>query len=112
MYSAILGSVAVLCAVLAVLQYRWTGELARAADERLRNSLQSSLYGLSVDFNSQVAAACAGLQPTSAEIAEQGREQAYIRQWKAWRAANPGFRIVREVGPCDTRVEPLGLASS
>lgn len=65
--------------MLAVLQYRWTGELARAADERLRSSLQSALYGLSVDFNSQVAAACAGLQPTSAEIAEQGRELGHLK---------------------------------
>ena len=41
----------VLCGVLGVLQYRWIGEVAVAARDRLRGSLQASLFRLSSDFD-------------------------------------------------------------
>src|SRR3954471_12986529 len=88
LYWGILGSIAVLCGVLAVVQYRWTGELARAEQTRLRNTLQSALNVMSLDFNSELTAACVGLQPSPEEIQSEGREQAYVQRWEQWRATN------------------------
>ena len=88
LYWMILALVAVLCCLLAIVQYRWTGELARADHERLRNGLQSALNILSRDFNAELATASTALQPSSEEIALQGREQAYSARYEAWRKSD------------------------
>jgi signal transduction histidine kinase len=85
LYWAVLSSVAVLCCALAVMQYRWTGELARAERERLRNGLQAALNIVSREFNTELMDACTALQPTAGEIAVQGREQAYSARYQEWR---------------------------
>ena len=53
----------VLCGVLGLLQSRWIGEVSVAARDRLRGSLQASLYRLSLDFNTEIATACRALLP-------------------------------------------------
>jgi hypothetical protein len=73
--------VASLCCVLAILQYRWIGEISRAEQERLRASLQGALARLSDDFNSGIEAACIALQPSGGEVDEFGREQAYAARF-------------------------------
>jgi hypothetical protein len=40
--------------VLAVLQYRWIGEISRGEQDRLRAGLQSALARLSEGFNSVI----------------------------------------------------------
>ena len=42
---------AVLCGILAVLQYRWIGEVANAERQRLREDLQSRLNLLRQSFS-------------------------------------------------------------
>ena len=39
---ALLGVIAIVCAVLSFLQYRWTGEVSRAERARLRSGLDVS----------------------------------------------------------------------
>jgi signal transduction histidine kinase len=81
------GSLVVLCCVLAVLQYRWTGELSRATQERLRSSLQASLHRLSRDFNSDITAVCQALLPSPQDVDQLGRETAYARRYAQWTAS-------------------------
>jgi hypothetical protein len=85
LYWIALGCVASLCCVLAILQYRWIGEISRAEQERLRASLQGALARLSDDFNSGIEAACIALQPSGGEVDEFGREQAYAARFASWR---------------------------
>jgi signal transduction histidine kinase len=44
----------VLLALLAVLQYRWTGELGRAEEERARGSLNRAAAGFAADFDREL----------------------------------------------------------
>ena len=47
---AILGMVAVVC-TLAVLQYRWTGEISRSEQQRLKANLGTSVRGFEQEFS-------------------------------------------------------------
>jgi signal transduction histidine kinase len=87
LYWAALGSLAVLCCVLAVLQYRWIGEISRAEQDRLKGGLQSALQRISRAFDSEIEGACAALQPTNGEIDSKGREGAYIARYERWQSA-------------------------
>jgi signal transduction histidine kinase len=52
-----IGLLAVLCAFLAVLQYRWTGQIAAAERASLREDLQQRLMAASRDFNDRISSA-------------------------------------------------------
>jgi len=60
---ASLGLVALLCAVLAVLQYCWIGEVSNAERSHLRNEVQSRLTDLSAAFNREIYRALEDAQP-------------------------------------------------
>lgn len=75
----------VLLGILGVLQYRWLGEVSEATHERLQGSLRASLARVSHEFNSEIAAVCRQLIPTSSEgdAATQELEvAAHYAQWK------------------------------
>jgi hypothetical protein len=48
---------AVLCALLAILQYRWTGQIAAAERASLREDLQQRLMTATRDFNNRISSA-------------------------------------------------------
>ncbi|HVW85055.1 MAG TPA: HAMP domain-containing sensor histidine kinase [Bryobacteraceae bacterium] len=52
-----IGLLGLLCATLAVLQYRWIGEIAIAERTRLREDLQARLMAFSRAFNDEIATA-------------------------------------------------------
>jgi signal transduction histidine kinase len=83
-YWIALGCVALLCCVLAFLQYRWIGEISRAEQDRLRNGLRIALARISEEFNSGIESACAALQPANPEIENLGRERAYSARFAVW----------------------------
>jgi signal transduction histidine kinase len=56
-------AILVLSGVLGVLQYRWIGEVAVAARERMRGNLQSSLNRVNQDLNAEVSGAARALLP-------------------------------------------------
>src|SRR5215469_14810573 len=94
------GLLAVLCAVLAVLQSRWIGEVSMAERDRLREQLQTGLNQLSADLNNRVAKACAGLIPESAQFEQSGREAVYSKQYRQWKETQePLFRRIALVVP-------------
>src|ERR1700676_1592948 len=86
---------ALLCGVLAVLQYRWIGEISDAARPRLREQLQSRLSAVSRSFNEEIANACDSLRPTNEQLERLGREGAYSAQYQHWKESHePLFRRI------------------
>ncbi|MGH9675431.1 MAG: sensor histidine kinase [Bryobacteraceae bacterium] len=102
------GLLAVLCAILAVLQYRWIGEISRGEKERLRLGLQRTLSRLSRDFNSEINSAWPSLQPRAAEIEKSGRDAAYLHRIEEWKSNSRRPALLRNFAlaiPHETTIE-------
>ena len=78
-----------LCATLTALQYRWTGDLARAEMTRLRANLGEQARQLTLAFDSDLAAGSSALLPTRTEVEELGSEAAHTARFRQWMAAKP-----------------------
>jgi signal transduction histidine kinase len=99
---AAVGLLAVLCAVLAVLQYRWLGEISRAEQQRLKDDLTSKLTLLSRNFNREIENAARALIASGEEIETQGRETAYALNFRRWEATHERlFKHVALAIPAD-----------
>ena len=94
---ATVGLLALLCLVLAALQYVWIGELSRGERTRLQDGLQSALQRLSRDGNEELANAVSALRPPAALIEESGRETAYAQQFLRWRDAAANAALFRKI---------------
>lgn len=94
---ATVGLLALLCLVLAALQFVWIGELSRGERARLQDGLQSSLQRLSRDFNEDLSTAVAALRPPAALIEESGREAAYAQHYLRWRDAATNAALLRKI---------------
>ena len=96
------GLLALVCAVLGALQYRWTGEISGAARQRLQASLRDRLDLLQREFDSRISGFCAALQPGPSLVEALGREQAYASQYRVWsQSQEPLFRRVALAVPRD-----------
>ncbi|HBY60743.1 MAG TPA: hypothetical protein DEH78_13035, partial [Solibacterales bacterium] len=86
----------VACGVLAILQYRWTGELSRAESERLRRGAGAQLSQLARAFDSELRRAVIDLVPKPERVASDGWERANVEQVSAAlkRMERPMFRRV------------------
>src|ERR1700674_293446 len=71
----------VLCGFLAVLQYRWIGEVSEAERLTLQRDLQTRLNLLRRSFDDQIAAAAFALVPGTTQIEKLGRDEAYTDQY-------------------------------
>ncbi len=90
---SLIAVLAVLGVVMAALQYRWTGELSRAEQARLKEALQQSLNRLSYDLDAELSSALASLQPSPREVAQAGREAAYAARIRNWSAQSPNAKL-------------------
>ena len=79
----------VLCGMLTVLQYHWTGQVSRAEVTRLREALSEQAQSLVRNFDSEFAENCRALLPGVSEINSQGREAAHIARLREWKSASP-----------------------
>jgi len=106
----LVGLLAALCAVLAVMQYRWIDEVADAHRERMKNELNGRLQRVRQEFNETVWAVSM-LQARPSREANDHREeseQGYLGRWRRWTAEAARAPIVKRVGlvrPADGRVE-------
>ena len=96
---AAIGLVAALCGVLAVLQYRWLGEISGAERQNLQAELRDRLEALRRDLNEQVSTAERVLQPASYQVEEMGREAAYAAQYLHWKQ-HTSFGSSASRSPC------------
>ena len=97
---------AVLCAVVAVLQYRWIGGISEAERQRLQSQLQDRLNSFRRSFNDEILTACTALEPDAGLIERSGREAAYAYQYARWKESHGAlFRRIGLAVP-----QPGGLA--
>lgn len=74
---------AILCTVLAVLQYRWTAQVAAGEQLRLKSNLDSRLELLRRSFNDRIDSACLAFVPASTDFARQSAEEAYLEKYRS-----------------------------
>src|SRR6185503_13642252 len=105
----IVGVLFALCALLAVLQYRWIGEVSVAARDRMRTSLQGSLDRVSRDFQSELSAACRAIGPEGPGGDSTALVNEIGERYAAWKAADHQGRLFREVALVTREGETLVL---
>jgi len=103
-----LGALLALCGVLAVLQYRWLGEVSVAARERLHGSLQATLFRLSQGLNTELTATFGGLIPPNGQGDPQAMQRDLVARYQEWEAGhNP--QIFRQIAMAIPRKQTLQL---
>ncbi len=85
---ALLGVIALVCAVLSFLQYRWTGELSRAEPAFLRAGLNDRVRRMAQTFNEEIRENCVALLPDAGEILEHGPAEAHRLRYRQWAASH------------------------
>ncbi len=103
---------AVLLAILAVLQYRWAGELSEAELDRLRASAQGRATELARQFDREVTRAFVWFA-VGVDGAGQAEWSSLASDWAHWQAAAPHPPLVKGVYALafrkDGPPEPLAL---
>jgi signal transduction histidine kinase len=84
---------AVLLGFLAVLQYRWIGEVSRAERQRLRAGLGAAAERFADDLGREVTRAFFAFQPSGGP----GAEQSVAERWRHWRETAPQPGLVQSV---------------
>jgi signal transduction histidine kinase len=88
--------VAALLSVLAVLQYRWIGEISEAELQRARSSLQSAATRFAREFDRELTRAWLTFDPVPGG-GETDLAQALQQCWERWTSAAPYPDLVRAV---------------
>lgn len=103
--------IALLCAVLAWLQFQWIGEVGRAEAALLQAGLARQSRVLALAFDTELDEACAALRPSRDELAQPDRAAACLARWRRWRALDPRpiFRRIAFAIPEGAGIELLGL---
>ena len=80
--AAILGMVAVVC-TLAVLQFRWTGEISRSEQQRLKANVTTSVRGFDQEFSYDFERLCEAFE-IGPEVPQVNLESRIVRQQSDW----------------------------
>jgi signal transduction histidine kinase len=80
--AAILGMVTVVC-TLAVLQYRWTGEISRSEQQRLKANLTTGVRGFEQEFSYDFERLCEAFE-IDPEVPTAGLQNLLLRQQTEW----------------------------
>jgi signal transduction histidine kinase len=82
--------------LLAVLQYRWLGQVSEGERERMKNNLNASAKQFGQDFDREVTTIFLAFQPTLHPFSDQTQDD-FAARYRHWRdtAAHP--RLVSEV---------------
>src|SRR5579872_1549295 len=83
------GLMFVLCAVLTILQYGWTGQIADAEVRRLRNNLDEQAQGMAHAFDTELRSDCLQLAPEGRQASDENLQATLGARFKAWTAGNP-----------------------
>jgi signal transduction histidine kinase len=90
------GSLTILLVVLALLQYRWIGEIGQAERERLRAGLEAAADRTAGEVDREITRVWLAFQPPPDEEAAQRRE-GLARQLTAWQRTAPTPELVSAV---------------
>ena len=92
---ALLGVIAVVCAVLSFLQYRWTGELSRAEPALLRAGLNEQVRRLVQAFNDEIRESCIAILPDAADLRREGMAEAHRTRYTQWTSSHDSSLFAR-----------------
>ena len=79
------GGMLLLCIGLSVLQYRWTGEMARSEAARMKGNLTEQVQALVREFESELSTSCDQLKPEKAEFGGQTVEAVHATRYQEWK---------------------------
>lgn len=91
------GAMALLCAALAILQYRWAGEISSAEQLRLRASLDTSLERVARELKAELTEACRRLLPAEAQSSVGQLEGEISRRFIHYRGDLSALRLFRAI---------------
>ena len=84
----------VLLPVLALLQYRWIGQVSQAEGERMQANLRTAAAQFSREFNQELTRACVAFQMDAATLSEKDWQR-YARRYDDWLRTAPYPNLVR-----------------
>ncbi|MFL6278383.1 MAG: sensor histidine kinase [Blastocatellia bacterium] len=79
--------------LLAVLQFRWLGEVSRAEHDRMQASLKTAVANFTQDFDRELSRACLSLR-MDARTEHQRDWQTYARRYDQWAQSAPYPQLV------------------
>src|ERR1700691_6151228 len=82
--------------VLALLQYRWTGEISRTEQERLTAALATSVRNFSQEFSYDFQRLCEGME-IDPEASSSDFEALTLRQYANWAKASTHPQLVADL---------------
>jgi signal transduction histidine kinase len=95
---AVVASLTILLAILAVLQYRWIGEIGQAERERLQAGLEAAADRTVAEVDREITRAWLSFQPSRSRREDEAeRREGLIRQVQAWRRTDSVPALVRDV---------------
>jgi signal transduction histidine kinase len=105
-----MGLLTLFCCLLALLQYRWIGEIMIAEKSRLIADLRSRLSGLNLRLNERISSAARAIVPSEQEIEKQGVQDAHASRFTAAPADTRAvFSRIALARPVNGNVELLML---
>ena len=105
-----LAVITTLCAVLAFLQYRWTGELSQAEQARLATGLDEQLHRMARAFDQQVFETVETLLPAESDLAASGLPAAQAAAFQRWQRRSPGPSLFARIAIATPENDSLSLA--
>ena len=103
--TALTAALLVLLPALAILQYRWVGQLGDAARERMQRNLHNGAQQFRDSFDSEIARAFVSLQVDSAKSTDR-----YAERYAAWASTTPYPWLVANVYVVDALGGDLRLS--
>jgi signal transduction histidine kinase len=95
---AVVASLTILLAILAVLQYRWIGEIGQAERERLQAGMEAAADRAVAEVDREITRAWLSFQPSRSRLEDEAdRRAGLIRQVQAWRRTASVPMLVRDV---------------
>ncbi|MDQ6758769.1 MAG: hypothetical protein M3Z32_02745, partial [Acidobacteriota bacterium] len=92
---ALVGLIALACAGLSILQYRWTGEVSRAERDRLRSGLNEQAGRLAQAFDDELRESCRAVIPAAADLRDKGIPEAHRSRYQGWAASHDASVFAR-----------------
>src|SRR5437016_20409 len=100
---------AAVLAVLAILQYRWSGEVSQAASTRMQEGLQTAMFRFREDLSREFAQVAQELNPAASEPHADARHfSERLRHWQET-AAHRGLIEAVYVWEAATNTQPQFL---
>lgn len=84
-----MAALVLLCGILTAVQYRWTGDLARAEAERLGGNFAGRVQQLCQELDAELVRLTDALIPTGQELVAMGMEKAHRQSWQRWQDLLP-----------------------